>query len=152
MDRQPLIVWIDKASALCKSDAALARRIGVALHHPHEWRTGKRTLSPESAAMLAEVLGLDGDEARQLVALAVIEAPKNADRAAQLRRVLFALWAVGVAACPQQAQSDEATSSGSEPAEHLTVYTLWRLFQAIARALGMKGRPAPATATRPAMP
>lgn len=88
---------VDEASEICKGDAALARRLGVPGHHPHEWRHGKRAISPETVGLLAEVLHLDGDEARRLAVMAVIENPKNREKAGVLRRAFFVCWVIGVA-------------------------------------------------------
>ena len=66
------------------------------LHHPHEWRTGKRAITAESAAALCDYLGLSGEEAREWVALAIVQNPTNAARKGMLERALFACWVLGV--------------------------------------------------------
>lgn len=97
MRPESLEALIDEAVNLCGGGRALARRLGVPEHHPHEWRAGKRAVTPETAALLADVLSLSGEDARELVALAVVENPKNAEKRERLRRALFACWVGGVA-------------------------------------------------------
>jgi len=80
---------IDEASQLCKSDAELARRVGVPASHICEWRNGKRTVSPETVGFLCDVLELNAEEARRLLALAVVGNPKNAKKRGVLRRAFF---------------------------------------------------------------
>jgi DNA-binding Xre family transcriptional regulator len=89
---------IEMARAKVHSDAELARRIGVKPQDMLVMKNGQRPLSPETVAALCDVLQLSGEEAREWVALAVIENPKNAGRVEMLRRALFACWALGVAA------------------------------------------------------
>jgi plasmid maintenance system antidote protein VapI len=84
-----LLTLLDLARAKFPSDAALARALGVPPHHPFEWRHGKRAMSPETVTLLCDLLGMSGEEAREWLALAVIENPKNASRAAKLRQALF---------------------------------------------------------------
>lgn len=89
---------IDMARARVGTDAALARRLGVPGHHPHEWRKGLRAVTPEVAAALCDVLELTGEEAREWVAVAIVENPKNAGKVELLKRALFACWVLGVGA------------------------------------------------------
>lgn len=79
---------IDECRELCSSDAALARRLDVSGNHPHEWRTGKRPISPATVGQLCDVLGLDGEEARRLAAEAVIASAKP-EKQGVLRRAFF---------------------------------------------------------------
>lgn len=82
------------------SDRALSAAMGVTYNDVHMWRTGKKPISPEAAALLADVLQLGGEEARALVAQAICENPKNAQKAQRLRRALFACGVLGVVASP----------------------------------------------------
>lgn len=61
---------IDKASKACGSDAALAQRMGIYPADISNLRAGKRALSPELAAEIADIAG---EDARQAVIDAVIE-------------------------------------------------------------------------------
>lgn len=89
-------VLIDKAVTYCGSEAELARRLGVDFQNVNAWRKGRRVMSPETVAILCDVLQLPGEEARQWLALAVVENPKNAGKAEVLKRALFACWLAGV--------------------------------------------------------
>lgn len=135
MENQPLSWWIDKAAKVCGSDRALARAMGVPEHHPHEWKTGKRPMSGESAALMADVLELDGEDARRLVAIAIVENPKNASRAERLKRALFACWVAGVAATLQTPTDASASVAQSVSYSQATQQSLARFQVALARAL-----------------
>jgi transcriptional regulator with XRE-family HTH domain len=87
---------LDMCHEKCGSDAEVARRVGVPRSHVAMWRSGARPMSAETAAMLADILELPGEEAREWMAIAVIENPKNASRVEVLKRALFACWALGV--------------------------------------------------------
>ena len=87
---------LDMCNEKCGSDAEVARRVGVPRSHVAMWRSGARPMSAETAAMLADILELPGEEAREWMAIAVIENPKNASRVEVLKRALFACWALGV--------------------------------------------------------
>lgn len=100
------------------NEAELARQIGVPLHHPHEWRTGKRAITAETAAALCDYLGLSGEEAREWLAIAVIENPKNAPKKHMLERALFACWVLGVGSLmslPNDARAMLDTSRSYQP-------------------------------------
>lgn len=121
---------IDEAREKCGSDAALARQLGVAGHHPCEWRNGDRSVSPMTVGLLCDVLELDGDEARRLGAMAIIATAKPEKRGV-LRRSFFGLSESG-AACGEAEKprmlfpSDEENLIGGKPsgAKHATGYTL----------------------------
>jgi len=80
---------LDEARDLCGCDAELARTLDVPLHHPHEWRAGKRAISATTVGLLCDVLKLDGQEARRLAAEAVIGTTKTRERQTILRRAFF---------------------------------------------------------------
>lgn len=61
---------IDNAVKMCNSESELARRLGVFPQDIHQLKTGKRVLSPELAALIADVAGMDP---RQAALDAVIE-------------------------------------------------------------------------------
>jgi hypothetical protein len=64
-------------------------------HHPNEWRGGKRPITPETAALLCDVLELPGEETREWCAIALIESAKEEKRP-RLLRALFGWWVHGV--------------------------------------------------------
>lgn len=91
---QELRTLIDKASKVCGSDSALARRMGI--HQPTiaEMRSGKRSISPVTAAELADIAG---EDAREAAIAAVIESTKGTRREGAMREILGKALAAGVA-------------------------------------------------------
>lgn len=89
---QPLI---DKASEMCGGDSALAERMGIPRQNVYLMRTGKRPISPATAAELADIAG---DDARQAAIDAIIESAKGTRREGVLREILGKALAAGVAA------------------------------------------------------
>lgn len=85
---------IDKASKVCGSDSELARRMGVHRVAIAEMRSGKRKISPETAAELAD---LAGDDAREAAIQTMIENAKGTRREGALREILGKALAAGVA-------------------------------------------------------
>lgn len=108
---------IDAGADLCTTRRALAARIGMTESNLGSVLAGRRPMPSRAVAELADVLQLDGDEARELLALAEVENPANASAAARMRAVLFACWVVGGA----------ALSGVLAAVQNWTVYTLWRL-------------------------
>lgn len=109
-------VLMDNAIALCKTEAELARRTGGLLTQQqiNDMRKGRKTISPETVAILCDVLQLPGEEARQWLALAVVENPKNAGKAEVLKRALFACWLAGVVSlCAFQSDARATGSTNS---------------------------------------
>lgn len=76
---------IDMASEVCLSDAELARRLHVSRATISMMRSDKLKVSPEMAAMLADIAG--GDAVEAMIA-AVIEGAKGTAREALLRDIL----------------------------------------------------------------
>lgn len=92
---RPLKEVIDEASKLCGGQNALARRLGVSNGYMSQVTNGGKKISPEKAALLAEVV--QSEDGRDLAALAMIEQAKP-EEAERLRRVFFRLRAIGGAA------------------------------------------------------
>lgn len=88
---QPLI---DKASKVCGGDSALAEKMGIPRQNVYLMRTGKRPISPATAAELADIAG---DDAREAAIAAVIESAKGTRRESVLREILGKAIAAGVA-------------------------------------------------------
>lgn len=125
---------LDMARSTVPTDAALARRIGVPATHIAMFRSGARPISPETAVLLCDVLQLPGDETREWVAIAMLDNPKNAERAAVLRRALFACWALGAALTTGHYSADAMAMTGqiaSPKTPHVTGQKL--TFQALCR-------------------
>lgn len=90
-----LITLIDRASQICKSDAALARRMGVSQTVISDMRHRGRTITPETAAELADIAGIDPREA---MVEAVLERNKGTRREGVLREILGKGLVAGAAA------------------------------------------------------
>lgn len=90
---QELSTLIDKASVICGSDSALARRLGV--HQPDvaQMRSGKRTITPETAAELADIVGSDP---LQAMAAAVLARSVGTRRESTLKKILGGALALNV--------------------------------------------------------
>ena len=76
---------IDKAAQRCSSYAELATRIGTSKQALSEMKQGRREISPETAALLADIAH---EDPRQAVIDAVIERNKTGPKAEQLREIL----------------------------------------------------------------
>lgn len=85
---------IDKASKVCGSDTALAERMGIERPNLSLMRSGKRAISPATAAELADIAG---EDAREAAIAAVIEGAKGTRRESVLREILGKAIAAGVA-------------------------------------------------------
>lgn len=127
---------IDEAASKVGGDRRLADRTGL---HPSEisdMRRGQKPLSPERVGLLCDVLELDGEEARRLLAEAVVLNAKSPTRKEVLRRAFFVSWALGVVvlATPTPAQSRVIADFVK-----FTVYTLSRIHpRAWTRARGWR--------------
>jgi plasmid maintenance system antidote protein VapI len=94
-DMRTVETLIDEAVELCKGQAGLARRLGWTPQDVHTLVKGKRAVTPETVALLCDVLELPGEEAQRLAALAVIANAKNAPIREVLRRAFFGLSVAG---------------------------------------------------------
>lgn len=133
---------IELARAKVHTDRELAHLLGIAPPDLTELKKGRRPVSPEIAAALCDVLQLSGEEAREWLALAVIENPKNASKVELLRRALFACWVLGVGIPqlhPNDARATEAEGSQigrTDPAGYDSVtHSLYIVAHALGRAL-----------------
>jgi len=75
---------IDKASEVCGSDSKLAERMGVHRVVIAEMRSGKRSISPATAAELADIAG---EDAREAAIAAILEGAKGTRREGVLRDI-----------------------------------------------------------------
>jgi DNA-binding transcriptional regulator YdaS (Cro superfamily) len=85
---------IDRASEMCGGDSALAEKMGIPRQNVYLMRTGKRPISPATAAELADIAG---DDAREAAIAAIIESAKGTRRESVLREILGKALAAGVA-------------------------------------------------------
>lgn len=119
-----VLTLIARARTLGYSDAELSRRIGVTPSYLCDVAAGRKKMSPEAAALLADLCGEDASDAlkRQTV-----ENERRPERREALRKALFACWANGVGF---------ALSCLAIHAHRWTVYTLWRIHKPWARPCG----------------
>lgn len=142
------------------TDAALARALGMKPPDWHPISKGLQPVSPEVCAALCDVLQLPGEEAREWLAVAVIENPKNASRVEVLKRALFACWALGVFALtmPNDARAAADLTTGRQYIEtlggyrslthglYIVMHLVWRRLCSFCRLLNVAG--ATTTASR----
>ena len=84
---------IDKAIESCGSAAELARKMGIDRAEVTKLKQGKRPLSPELAAELADIAG---DDAREAAIHAIIERNAEGRKGHLLREILGKALAAGV--------------------------------------------------------
>jgi plasmid maintenance system antidote protein VapI len=82
----------------CHGQAELARQLGMKRQDIHSMVKGERVISPETVALLGDVLELPGEEVQRLVALAIIGNAKNTGKRERLRKAFFGYWVVGAVA------------------------------------------------------
>lgn len=92
---EELKTLIDKASEMCGSDSALAARMGISQSCISDMRHRGRTITPETAAELADIAGLD---ARQAAIVAIIVRARGTRREGAMQKILGKALAAGVAA------------------------------------------------------
>lgn len=115
---------IDKAVEICGSGAELARRIGVSRVTVHLMQTGKAPLSPEVAALCAEVIGADPYREAAKAMVDGCKDPKKAERltrAFHLPRLaggvaMLLTFVLSAGFCPNDASAKSVKTD-------LTVYT-----------------------------
>lgn len=121
---------IDKAIESCGSVKELARRLDVKPNVISMLRKD-RTISPDTAAMLAAVAG---EDAREAAIQAMIENAVGTRREGVLREILGKGLALGVAGLLVFSYSgDSISKSVSEinRPENLTIYTSWNVIDGI---------------------
>ena len=116
----PAKTLIDNAAKMCGSEAELARRIGTSPAALSHLKHGNREMSPETAALLADIAHMD---AREAVIQAIIERNKTGPKAEQIREILGKALAAGVAAVLVFSYADLPTSAMESAASELTILT-----------------------------
>jgi transcriptional regulator with XRE-family HTH domain len=116
---------LDEALAACGgSQSELARRIHMHRQDVHQLVNGDRSISPVTVGYLCDLLEIEGDEARRLLALAVVESAKDPERAGVLRRAFFVLLLLGalfgLAPANDVQAMTAATSAGNRSASTAT--------------------------------
>lgn len=98
---------IDKAKELCGSYYALAHRIDLAESTISQIRAGKRRLPPDVVPILAELIGVDVDEAIHGV---LMEHAKGTKREHVLKEILGKALVAGVAGMSLISYSGDSNS------------------------------------------
>lgn len=99
---------IDKAAKICGSDAELCRRAQISPALLSLMRSGKRAMTPVTAAVLADIAG---EDARTTALDAVIESAKGTRLEHAIREILGKGLAAGVAAMLAISYSGDSTSA-----------------------------------------
>lgn len=103
---------IDAAVKVCGSQAEVARQMGVPRVSITQWKNGTRPLSPEDAALLADLANMD---ARQAVVDAVIERNAGTPKGRVLLDILGKALAASVAGLLVLSYGDSsATDTGGQ--------------------------------------
>lgn len=128
---------IDKASRICGSDAALARKLDTSRTTVNKLRAGSMKISPETAALLAEIVGSDPYRAAAEAMIAGQKDPKKAER---LTKAFHFATIAGVVTTLLFSSTNADEREYVTVTRQLTSYTLWkvlgsclRLFVLIAR-------------------
>ena len=128
---------LDKASRMCKNDSGLAKRLGVSPVVVAQMKSGVRTITPETAAELADIAG---EDAREAAIQTMIERAKGTRREGALREILGKVLAGGVAGLlafsyiPGPAVEKV---SGNNDKQVLTLYTSWNIFVVFFKRLSL---------------
>jgi transcriptional regulator with XRE-family HTH domain len=124
---------LTEAVEKCHGQAELARRLGTSSAAITHMKNGERAISPETVALLCDVLELPGEETQRLVALAIIGAAKNASKREKLKRAFFGCWVAGVVGAslqlsptPSNAESTDVPTT-QRVSQGLHGYTLSRI-------------------------
>lgn len=133
---------IDKASKVCGGDSALAVNLGIPRQNVYLMRSGKRPISPATAAELADIAG---DDAREAAITAVIESAKGTRREGLLKEILGKGLAGGEGAmCHISYETDSLNAidniakSSSKP-DSLYIVSI-RLLAIVSKAVETSGR------------
>lgn len=119
---QELKTLIDKAVEVCGSIDALAERMGVQPNVISMLKKG-RTITPETAAELADIAGLD---ARQAAIVAIIVRARGTRREGAMQKILGKALAAGVAAMLVFSyETDSNSLSGEQSASTKRVNSLY---------------------------
>lgn len=99
---------VDKAAKVCGSDQALADRLGTSRPNISLMRAGKRAVSPVMAAELADIAGVNVNEA---VSVALLDSVKGTPKESRLRDILGKGLAAGGLAMLATSYSGAANAS-----------------------------------------
>ena len=127
---------IDRASEMCGGDSALAEKMGIPRQNVYLMRTGKRPISPATAAELADIAG---DDAREAAIEAIIESAKGTRRESVLREILGKALAAGVAGMlvfSYNGDSISATEKIANKLDSLYIVSSRRIWRRVLQQIG----------------
>lgn len=130
---------IDKAAEVCGGDQQLADRMGIARPNISLMRSGKRAISPATAAELADIAG---DDAREAAIAAIIEGARGTRRESTLRNILGKALAAGVAAMLVISYKEDSTSAmetiaKSDTPVYFSIHRIYWMLRQIKSRLGV---------------
>jgi hypothetical protein len=118
-----VLTLIAMARAKCHTDRELADRLDIKPSELHAMKTGRRPASPVHVGKLCDILELSGEEAREWLAVGVIEQAKDPGLAERLRRAFFALLVLGVGTSSLGPNDAAAQTGGTTNATSATLGT-----------------------------
>lgn len=126
---------IDKAAKVCGGYSALADRMGIPLPNLSLMKSGKRAISPATAAELADIAG---DDAREAAIAAILDGAKGTRRESVLRDILGKALAAGVAGVLVFSYSKDSISATEKIAKNVnSLYIVSsRVLQMFKRSMG----------------
>lgn len=129
------ISLIDKAAEKCGSFYKLSKRVDLAQSTISEIRAGRRRLPADVVPLLAEVIGMDVDEAIHGV---LMEHAKGTKREAVLREILGKALAAGGAAMSLSSYKSESNDSTEKINNSATVVNPLYIVSSRATAIGRR--------------
>lgn len=130
---------IDRAAKVCGGYSALAGRMGIPLPNLSLMKSGKRAISPATAAELEDIAG---DDAREAAIAAIIEGARGTRRESTLRNILGKALAAGVAAMLVISYKEDSTSTTetiakSDTPVYFSIHRIYWMLRQIKRSLGV---------------
>lgn len=124
---------IDNAIEKCGSAAELARRMGIDRAEITKLRQGKRPISPELAAELADIAG---EDAREAAIHAIIERNADGRKGHLLKEILGKAIAAGVAGLLVFSYSGDSISATEKIAKKAdpVYFSIHRIYSTVRRA------------------
>ena len=122
---------IDEAAAICKTKRALASRLGLSEQNLQGVYKGRRHLTAEQAAWLADILGKD---AAQVWAVVTINREQDPAARARLSEAFFRRAILGASICLGTLAATAPENAEAKPSHLLTTYTMSLVAVMLARA------------------
>lgn len=117
---QELKTLIDRASKLCGSDTALSKELGCSRSLVCLMKKGERSVTPEMAIILADMLGEDVDLALKQAHIAASVLSKNGGKIRDILGKGLAAGAVAMSAISYSASTNAYTLQSTKIANEVT--------------------------------